>query len=142
MRTDIIVVGGGIIGCSIALRLARAGLKITVIDSGPVGREASWAAAGMLSPQIEAPGPGPFFDLCMRSRSIYPEWVAEYKETEVLEAPRGKDIDAQMIVDLRRMLRQGGFAPDDQAGFAPDDEAPTTDERGRDHGDGRWGAPF
>ena len=60
--------------------------------------------------------------------------VALGPETEVLEAPRGKDIDAQMIVDLRRMLRQ--------AGFAPDDEAPTPDERGRDHGDGRWGAPI
>jgi hypothetical protein len=34
-------------------------------------------------------------------------------ETEVFEAPRGKDIDEQMIVDLRRMLRQAGLAPDD-----------------------------
>jgi hypothetical protein len=33
-------------------------------------------------------------------------------ETEVLEAPRGKDIDEQMIVDLRRMLRQAGLTPD------------------------------
>lgn len=54
-------------------------------------------------------------------------------ETEVLEAPRGKDIDEQMIVDLRRMLRQ--------AGFAPDGAGPTADERRRDHGDGQWGAP-
>ena len=34
-------------------------------------------------------------------------------ETEVFEAPRGKDIDEQVIVDLRRMLRQAGLAPDD-----------------------------
>ena len=34
-------------------------------------------------------------------------------ETEVLEAPRGKDVDEQMIVDLRRMLRKAGFSPDD-----------------------------
>lgn len=54
-------------------------------------------------------------------------------ETEVLEAPRGKDIDEQMIVDLRRMLRQ--------AALAPDGAAPTSDERRRDHGDGRWSAP-
>ncbi len=33
-------------------------------------------------------------------------------ETEVFEAPRGKDIDEQVTVDLRRMLRQAGFAPD------------------------------
>ena len=34
-------------------------------------------------------------------------------ETEVLEAPRGKDIDEQVIVDLRRMLREAGLSPDD-----------------------------
>ena len=32
-------------------------------------------------------------------------------ETEVLDPPRGKDIDQQMIVDLRRMLRRAGLAP-------------------------------
>ena len=32
-------------------------------------------------------------------------------ETEVLQPPRGKDIDAQMIVDLRRMLTRAGIAP-------------------------------
>ena len=59
--------------------------------------------------------------------------VALGPETEVLEAPRGKDVDKQLIVDLRRMLTQ--------AGFAPDDGASTRDERHRDHGDGQWGAP-
>lgn len=54
-------------------------------------------------------------------------------ETEVIEAPRGKDIDEQLTVDLRRMLRQ--------AGYAPDDGAPTPDRRQRDHGDGQWGEP-
>jgi hypothetical protein len=36
-------------------------------------------------------------------------------ETEVFEAPRGKDIDEQMAVDLRRMLRQAGFGPGGEA---------------------------
>ena len=35
-------------------------------------------------------------------------------ETEVFEAPRGKDIDEQVVVDLRRMLTQAGWAPDDE----------------------------
>ena len=34
-------------------------------------------------------------------------------ETEVFEPPRGKDIDEQMVVDLRRLLRQAGLTPDD-----------------------------
>lgn len=53
-------------------------------------------------------------------------------ETEVLHRPRGKDVDVQMIVDLRRMLTQAGFAPGIPA---------TPDERSRDHGDGQWGEP-
>jgi hypothetical protein len=34
-------------------------------------------------------------------------------ETEVFQRPRGKDIDEQMIVDLRKMLAGAGFAPGD-----------------------------
>ena len=80
MKIDVAVVGGGVIGCSIALRVARSGLKVAVIDRGQVGREASWAAAGMVAPQTEAPGPGPFFNLCNRSRSLYPQFAAEVTE--------------------------------------------------------------
>ena len=54
-------------------------------------------------------------------------------ETEVLHPPRGKDIDKQMIVDLRRMLTE--------AGFSPSGEPPIRDTRSRDHGDGQWGEP-
>jgi hypothetical protein len=36
-------------------------------------------------------------------------------ETEVLHRPSGKDIDAQMVVDLRRMLTQAGLSPADTA---------------------------
>jgi hypothetical protein len=59
--------------------------------------------------------------------------VALGPETEILQPPRGKDIDQQMIVDLRRMLTQAAFAP----GVVP----ATEDARSRDHGDGAWGAP-
>jgi hypothetical protein len=54
-------------------------------------------------------------------------------ETEVLSMPQGKDIDVQMVVDLRRMLTE--------AGFAPDGTPLIPDERSRDHGDSRWGEP-
>jgi hypothetical protein len=54
-------------------------------------------------------------------------------ETEVLPAPHGKDVDVQVLVDLRRMLKQAGFAPDHSAAIADHGE--------RDHGDGQWGEP-
>ena len=61
-----IVVGGGVIGCSIALELAGSGLEVTVVDRGALGGEASTAAAGMLAPQGEATGPGPMLDLMLQ----------------------------------------------------------------------------
>jgi hypothetical protein len=54
-------------------------------------------------------------------------------ETELLRAPRGKDVDVQMVVDLRRMLTQAGFAPDGSPAIP--------DQQSRDHGDSRWGEP-
>ncbi len=80
--TDVIVIGGGIIGCSIAYRLAVEGVAVTVIDRDQPGQEASRAAAGLLAPQSEiAHEPsGPFFDLCYRSRQLYPAFVAEIEE--------------------------------------------------------------
>jgi hypothetical protein len=51
-------------------------------------------------------------------------------ETEVM-TPRGKDVDKQTIVDLRRML--------EAAGFEPGHGSTGRDERVRDYGDGRWG---
>ena len=80
MKKDVIIIGGGVIGCSIALRLAQAGLKVGVIERGRAGCEASRAAAGMLSPQTEASGPGPFFDLCLRSHSMYRDFAAQITE--------------------------------------------------------------
>ncbi|HKP87159.1 MAG TPA: FAD-dependent oxidoreductase, partial [Blastocatellia bacterium] len=71
MAQDVIIIGGGVIGCSIALRLAEAGLSVTIIERGSAGCEASRAAAGMLCPQSETRGPSPFLELGLRSRSIY-----------------------------------------------------------------------
>ena len=48
--TDCLIVGGGVVGLSLAYELAGRGLAITLIDHQEVGREASWAGAGMLPP--------------------------------------------------------------------------------------------
>src|SRR5882672_8913432 len=47
---DAIVIGAGIIGSSIAWKLAAAGLRVTLLDARQMGGEASWAGAGMLAP--------------------------------------------------------------------------------------------
>jgi glycine oxidase len=47
---DVAIIGGGIIGLTSAYFLARAGVSIAVYDRGDLGREASWAGAGILPP--------------------------------------------------------------------------------------------
>ncbi|MDA8114588.1 FAD-dependent oxidoreductase [Acidithiobacillus sp.] len=50
-QTDILLIGGGAIGLLSAIKLAEAGLRrITVLDQGHIGQEASWAGGGILSP--------------------------------------------------------------------------------------------
>jgi glycine oxidase len=66
-----VIVGGGISGGAIAWRLAREGVAVTVLERGRLGREASWAAAGMIAPQAEAQSAGVFFDLCMAGRRVF-----------------------------------------------------------------------
>jgi glycine oxidase len=78
---DIIIVGAGVVGCSVAYHLALMGVKgILVLDRGQIGGEASGAAAGMLAPQCEAAGPGPFLDLCLAARRYYERLAPELKE--------------------------------------------------------------
>ncbi len=78
---DVLIIGGGIIGCSIAWRLAQAGMKVTLLDRSEPGCEASSAAAGMLAPLGEMVEPRPFSELCVASRSLYPQFAAEIEES-------------------------------------------------------------
>ena len=50
----IAVIGGGICGLGIGGRLVQAGQEVTIFERGFAGKEATWAAAGMLAPQVEA----------------------------------------------------------------------------------------
>ncbi len=73
MNNEVVIVGGGVIGLSIARELHRRGMTdICLVDAGVCAEEASWAAGGMLAPQAEADTTGPFFELCSRSRDLYP----------------------------------------------------------------------
>ena len=77
---DVAIVGGGIIGGSIAFELAQEKLRVLVLDRQAPGQEASWAAAGMLSPSPENPDSIPLVPLARASLELYPEFVAAVEE--------------------------------------------------------------
>ena len=77
MRADVVVVGAGVQGSSVALRLAQAGKSVVVLERAVPGAEASSAAGGILSPGVEAVEPGPFYSLCRASLERYVPFVRE-----------------------------------------------------------------
>lgn len=78
--TEVVVVGGGVAGLASARALARRGRRVTLVERGRVGAEASWAAAGMLAPQAEADRRDEFFDLLCASRAMYPAFADALRE--------------------------------------------------------------
>ena len=84
---DVVVVGGGVIGCAIARELGRRGVRTIVVERGEVGGEATRAAAGMVAPQAESTGPGPLLRLGIASRARYGAW------TEALVGESGIDVE-------------------------------------------------
>lgn len=77
-KSDVLIIGGGVIGLSLARELRKKGVgKVTVVERGELGREASFAAAGMLAPQAETDCEDEFFRFCSESNDLYPEFAAE-----------------------------------------------------------------
>jgi glycine oxidase len=68
---DIAIVGGGVIGCSIAYHAIRRGARVALLEAEQVGSGASGATAGMLVAQAEAYEPGPLLDLMLLSRDLH-----------------------------------------------------------------------
>ena len=81
MKTaDVIIIGGGVIGFVIARQLAKHGASAVLLERSQPGREASWAAAGMLAPQCENIKHEAFSDLLLKSRELYPDFCEQLKD--------------------------------------------------------------
>lgn len=85
MGWDTVIVGGGVMGCGVALRLCQAGQRVRVVEKAVPGAEASSAAGGILGPQSECDGPGPMLELCLRSRALYPAFAEELREATAID---------------------------------------------------------
>ena len=82
-HAEVIIIGGGIIGCAIAYNLAKRDVKPLLIDkASSVGTEASWAGAGILTSHASTHEPYPM--LCRASLALYPMLAEELRtETQI-----------------------------------------------------------
>jgi len=81
-RYDVVVVGAGVVGLSVAYAMARRGASVAVLDRREPGREASWAGAGLLPAQgdPERRPSHPTLQLRAWSAELYPEWSEALRE--------------------------------------------------------------
>lgn len=77
---DFLVLGGGVIGLSLAYELAGQGAQVRILERGVVGREASWAGAGILPPGNIATPRTPYEALIRLSHDLHPQWAAQLRE--------------------------------------------------------------
>ncbi len=81
-KYDVIIVGGGVVGLSVGYALARSGVSCVILDRREMGREASWAGAGLLPAQSESrrEPSHPTLELRAWSARLYPEWSSALRE--------------------------------------------------------------
>jgi len=87
------------VGCAIALRLRDAGAAVTVVDRGEPGREASWAAGGILAPEVEAHGPGAFVELMRAGMTRWRPFAEELRARAGLDVGYRDDGTLQLAFD-------------------------------------------
>ena len=77
---DVLIVGGGVIGLSLAWELAGRGTNVRLLEQGQFGREASWAGAGILPPGNLDAAVAPEDRLRAFSHRLWPEWSQRLRE--------------------------------------------------------------
>jgi glycine oxidase len=79
-QSDVLIIGGGVIGLTAAYYLTREQVRVTVVDKGDFGQEASWAGAGIVPPGNPGRARAPFDVLRAQSSALFPGLSAELRE--------------------------------------------------------------
>src|SRR5260370_40082833 len=82
---DVIMIGGGVIGLSLACELAGEGASVAVYDQGPLAQESSWAGAGILPPGNPERAESPEARLRAASHVLWPHWSALLREDTAID---------------------------------------------------------
>ena len=147
---DVLVIGGGVIGLTTAYYLTGAAASVVVVDKGDLGREASWAGAGILTPGVVRDGMPPWEYLKALGSQMYPELSARLKEQtridngymlsgglEVIESDANLDSDEWRTPDVE--VEELSYAA--ITGTLPDPRAEHSTSRLHTHHGRRCAAP-
>ncbi|HEY1733916.1 MAG TPA: glycine oxidase ThiO, partial [Acidimicrobiales bacterium] len=97
--SDVVVVGGGVVGLGVGWRAASAGMHVAVCDPAP-GRGASWAAAGMLAPVTEASAAeAPLVRIGLDSLARWPAFATELTDDSGIDVGLRRDGTLQIAFD-------------------------------------------
>ncbi len=107
MMSDVVIVGGGVMGLSVLYRLALEGVAATLLDRREIGREASWAGAGLIPANTERLRTNPTVELRSWSALLYPEWSQALRESTGIDNGyrRTGGVDVAFTADEDRDLR-------------------------------------
>ncbi len=79
VNVNCVIIGGGLSGMLVARELVAAGVKVTILERGAIGREASWAGGGILSPLYPWRYPDPVSRLAAWSQRVFPALAQDLK---------------------------------------------------------------
>ena len=77
---DVVIIGSGVIGLSLAYELSGRGVRVVVLERGALGQEASWAGAGILPPGNVEGATDPLAKLRAHSCTMYKSWSEQLRE--------------------------------------------------------------
>ena len=83
--TDVLIVGGGVIGLLLAKELVQRSVSVKLVEQGDLGAEASWAGGGIVSPLYPWTYSDPITALASWAQHAYPELAAELKDATGLD---------------------------------------------------------
>lgn len=96
--SDCLIIGGGVIGLTIARRLARERWSVTLLERGACGREASWAGAGVISPCNPHRG-DPLYHFHERSLSLYDDFCKALHEESGIDPEHERCGELNLLFD-------------------------------------------
>jgi len=98
---DVVIIGGGVIGLSLAWRLRRNGASVLVVEKGEPVREATYAAGGMIA-HCDPCNPPALADMIAASARMYPEFVRELRD-DAFESPDLRDAGTIAFLEAGQM---------------------------------------